>query len=281
MAQFSLTGEGGKSGEPDKHPLPVSFRLQSITAHTPPLGFFPHRRHSRIRDSLLSGEIFEGWLERQSAWITPNHKGLRMTEGFCFQGVFWSELLWSSLLPRDPCQPRGAEISSLCWSNDRTPKYPGKIVKTKQQRKDKVEWDALAQEHVWKVIESSRRLQACRESAGGCGSQENLRQVWTQWNFQKRKGNGWIYSMLVRPPWRRLGSVWMSHLVRGKGVSWMELLRLLVVGGGVVEGAGTEEEVSVMEEKGFRHEGVGVAEDCWLGRSFLFLFFFFLQHVGS
>lgn len=44
----------------------------------------------------------------------------------------------------------------------------------------------------------------------------------------------------------------------------MELLRLLVVGGGVVEGAGTEEEVSVMEEKGFRHEGVGVAEDCCL-----------------
>ena len=55
----------------------------------------------------------------------------------------------------------------------------------------------------------------------------------------------------------------------------MELLRLLVVGGGVVEGAGTEEEVSVMEEKGFRHEWVGVADDCWLGRSFLFLFFFF------
>ena len=158
MARFSLTREGGKSGEPDKHPLPISFRLQSITAHAPPLGLFPHRKHSRIRDSLLSGEIFEGWPERQSAWITPNHNGLRMTEGFCFQGVFWSELLWSSLLPRDPCQPGGAEMSSLCRSNDRTPKYPGKVVKTKQQRKDNVGWDALAQEHVWKVVQTPAGL---------------------------------------------------------------------------------------------------------------------------
>lgn len=50
----------------------------------------------------------------------------------------------------------------------------------------------------------------------------------------------------------------------------MELLRLLVVGGGVVEGAGTaptgQEGMSVMEEKGsrWRHEGMGVVGDCCL-----------------
>ena len=51
----------------------------------------------------------------------------------------------------------------------------------------------------------------------------------------------------------------------------MELLRSLGVGGGAVQGAGTAprgqaEEMSVMEEKGFRwrHEGVGVVGDCSL-----------------
>lgn len=85
--QGKVGAVGNQTNIPFQFPSIWAHLLQSITAHTP-LWPFLHRRHLQIRDSLLSGEFFEGWLKLQWVWITPHHNGLRMKEGFCNQGVF-------------------------------------------------------------------------------------------------------------------------------------------------------------------------------------------------
>lgn len=85
--QGKVGAVGNQTNIPFQFPSICAQLLQSITAHTLSWPFL-HRRRLQIRDSLLSGEVFEGWLKLQWVWITPHHNGLRMKEGFCNQGVF-------------------------------------------------------------------------------------------------------------------------------------------------------------------------------------------------